>query len=375
MPALEKLVQEKLSFAEKNQQKRILDTITRVEGGYVLKAGRKLLSFSCNDYLGLSQHPEVIEAGAAALLRYGAGAGASRLVSGNNPLYSEAEHLIAQLKGTEAALVFGSGYMANIGIIPALMGREDLIIADKLVHACIIDGITLSGAKHVRFSHNDVEHAASLLVKHRKDYRHCLIITETVFSMDGDVAPLAELRPLADSNDAWLMTDDAHGLGIIKNDVKAHIQMGTLSKAVGVYGGYVACSREVQEYLISHVRSLLFTTGLPPSVLASAVAALEIIRDDAVLCATPLERAKLFTSLLGLPEAQSAIVPLILGDSPKALASSAFLESQGYYVKAIRPPTVPENTSRLRFAFSVLHREEDIRQLVDIIRGQGWLHG
>lgn len=370
MPALDALLEQKLLLLEHKQQKRTIRSVSRQSHAAIQRGGKGLISFSCNDYLGLSHHPELVAASHNALESYGAGAGASRLITGNCPLYDMLEQQLADYKHTEAACVFGSGYLANMGTIPALVGAGDLIIADKLIHACMIDAAKLSGATLMRFAHNKLEHCQMLLESHRNDYQHCLILTETIFSMDGDCAPLTELAALAERYDATLMTDDAHGLGVLP--VSAHpasaIQMGTLSKAAGSYGGYVCGSKILIDYLKTAARSLIYSTALPPAVLAASSKAIELMRSQPELGAKALENARLFTTLLELPEAQSAIVPLILGESEKALAAARLLEEKGYEVVAIRPPTVPENSARLRFTFSAQHQKSDIQALAAIIR-------
>lgn len=328
------------------------------DGVMVREGGREYVSFACNDYLGLSQHPEVITAGKQALEQYGAGAGASRLVTGNHLLYAPLEAKLAKLKGKEAALVFGSGYLTNLGIVPALVGKGDVIYADKLVHACMLDGAQLSGATLKRFRHNDMAHLAELLAE-RGQYKHALIMTDHVFSMDGDVAPLEKMAALAQQHDAWLMADDAHGLGIIHEYPNGvDLWMGTLSKAAGAYGGYVAASRTVIDYLTSAARSLVYTTGLPPAVCASALTALEVMEREPQRGARALELARRV-----VPTAQSAIVPIVLGEAEAALSASDKLKEQGLLVVAIRPPTVPPGTARLRLAFSSEHTDAQVEQL------------
>jgi 8-amino-7-oxononanoate synthase len=268
---LNDILTQKLQILEAKQQKRVLIPSSRHDGVQVSRDDKDLISFSCNDYLGLSQHPKVLAASADALQKYGVGAGASRLVTGECPLYGELETLLAKHHKTENSCVFGSGYLANIGTIPALVSNNDLIVADKLSHACIIDGARLSGANMLRFAHNNVAHLRMLLEANRAEYHNCLIITETIFSMDGDIAPLAELSQIAQEHNAWLMTDDAHGFGSCEND--SIIKMGTLSKAAGSYGGYVCGSDILVEYLKNAARSLLFSTGLPPASLAASIEA------------------------------------------------------------------------------------------------------
>lgn len=363
MPALDATLHEKIDELKAKHRLRVPVNSARSAGAKVRRDGRELISFCCNDYLGLSQHPEVLEAAQQAAAAYGTSSSASRLITGNTPLYSALETMLAEYKGAEAACVFGSGYMANIGTIPALVGRDDLIVADKLVHASLLDGIKLSGARLVRFAHNDAADCDRLLAKHRDDYRQCLLITETVFSMDGDLAPLRELRALCDHYDAWLMTDDAHGYGQ-KQLVKADIQMGTLSKALGAYGGYVCGSQVLIDYLVTAARSLVFTTGLPPSSLAAAYKSLEIVQSQPQLAQKALGHARRFSEALGLPEAQSAIVPLVLGADKTVMEMAARLEKAGYLVGAIRPPTVPEGSARLRFTFAATHEDNDVTSLI-----------
>ena len=336
--------------------------------GLPARTTSSLISFASNDYLGLSQHPDVIEAGRAALLKFGAGAGASRLITGNHPFYEPLEALLARMKGKEAALVFGSGYLANIGVIPALVGKGDLILADKLIHACMVDGAKLSGAMFKRFRHNDIAHAEALLDEHRAQFRHTMILVDHVYSMDGDIAPLRELAALARKYDCWLMADDAHGFGIVKPEIDVDIWMGTLSKAVGCYGGYIAASKVVVNYMLSSARSFIFSTGLPPATCASALAALEIIAAEPQLAAQVLMYARRIQ-----PQAQSAIVPIMLGSEARALAAAAVLQTYGLHAVAIRPPTVPANSARLRLTFSVTHRDTDITQLHKALEKEGLL--
>ncbi|HEX7389178.1 MAG TPA: aminotransferase class I/II-fold pyridoxal phosphate-dependent enzyme, partial [Acidiphilium sp.] len=354
-------------------RRRLIPT-ARGRGAMLDRAGKRLISFCCNDYLNLSVHPEVVAASVEATKRYGAGSGASRLVTGDHPLYGILEAKLAALKQTEDAVVFGSGYLANTGIIPALAGKPDAVFVDELSHSCIWTGARLSGAALSVFRHNDVDHLAALLAAGRGKARHALIVTDGVFSMDGDLAPIGELAALADANDAWLMTDDAHGIGVLNGGHgSAHgaavpLQMGTLSKAIGAYGGYLCASRAVCDLIRNRARSFVYTTGLPPGVVAAAIAALDLIEREPAYCAEPLRKARLFTDALGLPDAQSPIVPLILGPAEAALAAQAELEAHGFLVAAIRPPTVPEGTARLRFTFTAEHDETDIRRLAELVR-------
>jgi 8-amino-7-oxononanoate synthase len=346
----------------------------------VVRNGRRLLSFSCNDYLNLSHHPAVKEAAAAALRQYGVGSGASRLVTGNHSLFTELETRLARLKETEAACVFGSGYLANTGIIPALAGPDDLLVMDELAHACLHTGARLSRARVLIFRHNDVQHAERLLSEHRAAHRHAMLVTEGVFSMDGDLAPLPELAATARRFDTWLLSDDAHGLGVVGNGrgsafasgrkADVPLQMGTLSKAVGGYGGYLCASQAVIDLVRTRARTFIYSTGLPPATVAAAVAALDIIAGDPDYAALPLAKARRFTRRLGLPDATSPIVPVILGDTDATLQAAVLLEAEGFLVVPIRPPTVPAGTARLRVTFSAAQPDAEVDRLADVIRSR-----
>ncbi len=371
MPALLDIVNEELAQAKEQSLFRSIRETERLGGGRVRRGGKEYISFSCNDYFGLAHDSRVIEAARLALERFGAGAGASRLVTGSHPLYAELEGLLAELKGTERALVFGSGYLANLGVIPALVRKGDLILADRLSHACTWDGARLSGAALLRFEHNKPDHCQELLEQQRGGFDRCLILTETVFSMEGDCAPVAELFELARAHDAWLMTDDAHGLGL-GSAGPADVRMGTLSKAAGSCGGYVCARSEVIAFLENRARTLMFTTGLPPASVAAARAGLQILKDDEALRRKPLENARTFTKALGREPAASPIVPVIVGDASRALEASAALEAAGYLAVAIRPPSVPPGTARLRFAFSAGHEAHQIERAAGLLKTHGY---
>lgn len=378
MSSLDDFASGKLAELERAHLRRTLAETDREDGLWITRNGRRLLSFSCNDYLNLSHHPAVKKAAIEALQRYGAGSGASRLVTGNHPLFAELEARLAKLKGTEAACVFGSGYLANAGIIPTLIGAQDLVVIDELAHACLWAGSRLTRGKVVTFRHNDVAHAEELLAAHRGNHSRALIATDGVFSMDGDLAPLHALAPLARRYDAWLLSDDAHGIGVVGNGrgstfatgAKADVplQMGTLSKAIGAYGGYLCASRPVIELMRNRARSFVYSTGLPPAIAAAAIAAIDIIENEPETIARPMQNALAFTRRVGLPDATSTIVPVIIGDEQKALAASRLLEDEGFAVIAIRPPTVPAGTSRLRLTFSAAHPQAEIERLADIVR-------
>ena len=376
MHSLDAFAQAKLDALEKRNLRRALAETAREDGVWVERGGRRLLSFSCNDYLNLSQHPTIKAAVMTAVQEYGAGAGASRLITGNHPLYAELEARLAGMKQTEAAVVFGSGYLANAGIAPVLVGPEGLVLIDELAHACLFAGAQLSRGRVVKFRHNDVAHVRVLLAQHRNEYDRALILTDGVFSMDGDLAPLAELNDIAQAHDAWLMSDDAHGLGVVGGGhgssvaTGAHVplQMGTLSKAVGAYGGYLCASAPVIELMRNRARTLVYSTGLPPAVVAASIAALDFINSEPEYCAQPLKKAKHFTQTLSLPAAQSPIVPIVIGGEDETLAASRLLADHGFLVAAIRPPTVPAGTARLRFTFTAQHPDEEVARLAGLVR-------
>ncbi len=364
----------KLKVLEAKNQRRVLHSTTRCsEMRLSVDGGPTLVSFTDNDYLGLSTHPEVIRASVEATEKYGAGAGASRLVTGSHPLYDALEAKLAEVKGTEDAVVFGSGYLANVGIISTLMGVGDLIIADELVHNSIHTGMQLSKAKVTSFRHNDTQHVADILEKERNQYRNVMIVVDGVYSMDGDIAPLQKLGQLAKEHNAWLMTDDAHALGTVGGGRgSAHacdaaglvpLQMGTLSKSLGAYGGYLAASKPVIDLIKTRARSLIYTTGLPPGTVAAALKALEIMTSTPGLTERPTALARRFASILALPEPVTPLVPLIIGEEAATMEAATKLTDAGFKVAGIRPPTVPAGTSRLRFCFSASHRDEDVEEL------------
>ena len=378
MDTLERFAEAKLAALAERQLRRTVHVTAPCGPVEVKRNGRRLLSFCSNDYLNLSQHPAVKRAAVEATERWGAGAGASRLVTGNHPLFSELEGRLARLKGTDDACVFGSGYLANLGIIPSLVGAGDLIVADELSHACLRAGAALSRSHVEIFRHNDLDHAEALLAEHRAGHERALLLTDGVFSMDGDLAPVAALAEIAAAHDTWLMTDDAHGIGVVGGGrgssfvggakTEVPLQMGTLSKAIGSYGGYLCAAQPVIDLIRTRARPFIYSTGLPPGVVAASIAALDLIASDPDLVAAPLRKASLFCARLNLPASESCIVPILLGAPERALAASRLLEDEGFLVTAIRPPTVREGTARLRLTFSAGHDDADIGRLADIVR-------
>ena len=358
---------------------RTLRTISSSQGREIVIDGKKVLNFCSNDYLGLASDPRLIGAAERAMRSFGFGAGASRLVCGNQREHDLLERDIADFKKTEAALLFSSGYMANAGIISALCSREDVIFSDKLNHASITDGIILSRAEHIRYGHNDISSLEEALTK-AQGFRRRLIVTDTVFSMDGDWAPLREIAALAEKHDAWLMVDEAHafgvfgptGAGLVEElglGDKIHIQMGTLSKAAGSFGAYAAGSLELIEHLKNSARSFIFTTAMPAAVAAASREAIRIIRAEpqrrerALHCAGIL-REQLKSLGFDTLNSTTPIVPVMVGEGERAVSFSRLLLDEGIFISAIRPPAVPDGKSRLRITVSAAHTEEDVARCV-----------
>ncbi len=377
MDSLQAFARHKLAGLEALSLRRTPVETRRLNGLWVERDGKRLLSFSCNDYLNLSHHPAVKAAATAAVETDGAGAGAARLVTGDHPPLEALEAALAAWKGAEGACVFGSGFLAAVGTIPAVVGGGDLILLDALSHACLFSGAKLSGARVETFVHNDAADLERLLMAHRGAAHRALVITEGVFSMDGDIAPLDAISAVAERFDAWLMVDDAHALGVIGGGrgsgtvfptARVHLAMGTLSKALGAFGGYVCGDQPVIDLLKTRARSSVFATALPPASAAAALAALQVVQAEPQRVAAVLEKARAFTDASGLAPAQSAIVPVILGSAQAALDAQAALEAQGLLAMAIRPPTVPKGTARLRLAFSAAHDNADIVRLAAAVR-------
>jgi glycine C-acetyltransferase/8-amino-7-oxononanoate synthase len=369
---------------------RRLTPIQSGVGPMVEIAGRQILLLASNDYLGLASHPEVIQSAIEATQQFGAGAGASRLLSGSLPPHQELESALAQFKGTDAALTFSSGYLANIGTIPALIGRDGLILADRLCHASLIDGCRLSTADFRIYRHNDVSHLQFLLAKRRKG-RRTLIVTDGLFSMDGDLAPLPELSRLAQDYEADLYIDDAHGTGVMGPhgrgtaehfglDTQIPFQMGTLGKAFGSSGAYLAGPATLIRYLINTSRSFIFTTAPPPSSAAAATAALRVMqREPERRERLWANRERLFSGLLqlgfNLSPSVSPIMPILVGNAEAALSFSGHLLAEGVYAPAIRPPTVPDETSRIRVTVTSEHRPNHIDHALIAFQRAGQLAG
>lgn len=378
MAEIEKFLAER---REKNLLRVLRPAGSRRKGKIYFK-DKEYFDFSSNDYLGLAGHPELKEASKKAVEELGTSSSASRLLSGDLEIHHELEEKVADLKGKGSALVFNSGYQANVGVISSLCKAGDAVFSDKLNHASILDGIFLSGARLFRFLHNDVNHLESLLKSQAGKFRECLIITETIFSMDGDRAPLKELVALKDKFGCKIMADEAHATGIFGKDGsgvvaeddltdRVDLIMGTFGKAMGSFGAYVAGSKKMIEYLINTCRSFIYTTALPPSVIAANLAALELLRKEPFRRKTLLENATYFRDELRKRgfnvRGASQIVPLIVDDTDRAVALSAGLGGKGYWVLPIRPPTVPAGESRLRFSLSWHHNKEVLQDLIEEI--------
>lgn len=360
------------------RQRRLLDS---PQAEHITANGAAYLSFCSNDYLGLANDPALVHALQLAANEAGVGSGASNLITGHHRFHDELERTLARFVAKPAALLFSTGYMANIGVISALMGREDAVFSDKLNHACLNDGALLSRAQHHRFPHNDVATLRRLLAA--STARHKLIAVDAVFSMDGDIAPLAAYLELCERYDAYLYVDDAHGFGVLGplgQGTLEHlglaspriIMMGTLGKAAGVAGAFVAAEQVVIDYLIQHANSYVYTTPAPPPLSAALLAAVSQIKQGETRRARLFAHIALLQSTLKLSRwqlapSQTAIQPLMVGDTHEALALSQYLQQHGVLVPAIRPPTVPVNTARLRISLSSAHQTEDIHRLVALL--------
>jgi 8-amino-7-oxononanoate synthase len=350
---------------------RTLEPLAGPQGPVVQLGGQSLINFSSNDYLGLAADRRIARAFTAGLKRWGVGAGASRLVVGDTEAHRRLETRLAAFEGTEAVLLFNGGYPANLGIVQALVGRGDLVVSDALNHASLVDGCRLSRAEVAIVPHRDVDAVARALAG--TGFRRRLVVTDTVFSMDGDLAPLPELATVCAAAGAALMVDEAHATGVLGSrgsglceaaGVQPDVRMGTLGKALGGFGAYAATSRAVADLLLNRARSVVFSTTLLPALCEALVVAVDLLEQDPELRPRLWRNIRRFVEglrRLGLAaEARSAIVPVVLGTPERALQASEFLRQRGVLAKAIRPPTVPEGTSRLRFALSAAHTEAQI---------------
>ncbi len=397
MNSFDEELNRRLAALRQNNLHRELRRVDSPPGTRIQIGGRTLLNFSSNDYLGLAGDPSLKEAAIRAVEKYGAGSGASRLICGSLAPHHELEEVLADFKGAEAALSFSTGYATAIGTICALLGKDDVIVLDKLVHACIVDAARLSGAKIRVFAHNDLDDLEKILkwtrrgelcepqtksgtrVTHPSEKRRTLIVTESVFSMDGDAAPLREIVALKEKYGAWLMVDEAHATGLYGKHRRGlveesgvggqiEVQMGTLGKATGASGGYICGSRPLIDFLVNRARSFIFSTAPVPAAAAAAAAGVRLIQSSRGETRRKLlwTRVDELKSEIGnrKSEIPSAIVPILIGDETRAVATSAALRERDIFVPAIRYPTVARGKARLRVTLTATHTPDDISQLV-----------
>jgi 8-amino-7-oxononanoate synthase len=381
MTSMNEILKERLNLIRRKGLYRKLSALPSSRGRF-LQDGRTILNFSTNDYLDLANHAEVRQAAADAALMFGAGATASRLMSGHLDLHATLETELAKLEGREAALVFGSGFLCNVGILTALLNRGDAVYADKFNHASLIDGVRLSGAESYRYQHNDPAHLETLL-KQRSGEGLQVVVTESVFSMDGDLAPLADISRLAHQYGAMLVVDEAHAVGVfgarggglselLPAERRPDLVVGTLGKALGSYGGFCAGSADIKDYLVNSARIFIFSTALPPAVVAAATVSARIIRTTPGLGSELLRRARFLGNRLNaggfnLPEPVSQIIPIRIGDNEPAMALAQAIRAHGILVTAVRPPTVPAGTARLRLSVTLAHQDEDLAHAAAVI--------
>ena len=368
------------------RSRRTVDAFTDADSATsVIVDGRKLVNFCSNDYLGLSRHPEIAAAMSDAARRYGAGSGASHLVSGHGVEHEALERELAAFTGRDRALLFSTGYMANLAAITTFADRADVVLLDKLSHASLIDGGLLTKAEFRRYAHADAAAAAREVERNHSSAGAVILATDGVFSMDGDLAPLPELAAAAKAHESWLLVDDAHGLGVMGptgrgtvehfglNSDDVPVLIGTLGKAFGSFGAFIAGDRDVIELLLQRARSYIYTTALPQPVAAATREALKVIerepwRRERVLSLTQRFRAAAKDAGLPVADSITPIQPILIGDSEAAMASSRKLFDDGFWVTAIRPPTVPRGSARLRITLSAGHTDTQVDQLVGALR-------
>ena len=378
-----KYVSDELSKIKKSGLYRELKVVGNAQDTRIDIEGKTYLSFCSNNYLGLANHPSVVNAVKKAVDEYGWGACASRLVSGNMTLHEALEKQISRFKRKDAAIVFPTGYMANLGVISSLVSGGDLVISDKLNHASIIDGCRLSGADFRVYAHCNMEKLETILKKTSK-YNRKLIVTDSVFSMDGDLAPLPDIVRIAKEYNAMVMVDEAHGTGVFGEngrgvveyfnlDNEVDVVMGTLSKAIGSLGGYVCGDDDLISYLRNKARPFMYTTALPPAVCAASIASINLIQEDPSLREVLWNNVCCIKERLGslgvdMISSQSQIIPLLIGDTQKAVDISKLLYERGVLIPAIRPPTVPANSSRLRMTVMSSHTQDDLESLFKVLK-------
>ncbi len=393
MNDLDRVLEERLEVIREQGLYRELRCVESAQGARVRLDGQTLLNFSSNDYLGLANEPALKEAAIEALNRYGAGSGASRLISGSLAPHRELDETLAAFKGTESALAFSSGYAAALGTIGALARKDDVIVLDKLVHACIVDAARLSGAKLRIFAHNDLNDLEEILkwadrrpsgADSATSRPRVLIVTESVFSMDGDQGPLPALVRLKEEYGAWLMVDEAHATGLYgahrrglaeELGVGEHVevQMGTLGKAIGAAGGYICGSRKLIDFLVNRARPFIFSTAPVPAAAAAASAGLRFVQSEAGerRCQSLWKRVGELVSFLALPSTapRSAIIPIHVGGENEAVEAASSLRKQGIFIPAVRYPTVARGSARLRLTVTATHSPEDVKLVAQAVRG------
>ncbi len=379
-------IQEELNALERKHLLRQLTAVGFATSAHIQQDGKSYLLFSSNNYLGLANHPVLKSAAISAIETWGVGAGASRLVSGNCPLYAVLEAALAQFKCTESSLVFNSGYTTNIGALGAILKRGDLVLSDRLNHASLIDGARRSEGTFRVYHHKDVSHLEAMLSRRRQS-QAAVIVTDGIFSMEGDIAPLPEIVRLAEAYDALVYLDDAHATGVLGSHGRGTcdhfhitspkvIQMGTLSKALGGFGGFIAANRLLIDYLVNKAGPFIYTTALPPSLLASALAAINLIQKDDSFRKKLWQHAgyvrqKITALGFDILGSETPIIPIRLGSSEMAMAFSRRLFDEGVYLPAIRPPTVPSGSARLRISLMATHTQEEIDLLLSLLEKIG----
>lgn len=382
-PVLSNEFEDILAELQSRDLLRQVRSLERPQGNAAFHQGRRITLFCSNDYLGLAKHPAVIQAFKEAADTYGAGAGAARLIAGSTDLHDELEKKLAAYKNKEAALIFSAGYLANLGVLSALAAKDDLIVMDKLCHASLIDGARLSGAVIRVFPHSNYRRCEELLAS-SGNYRRRLLVSDAVFSMDGDLADLAQLTELKKKYRALLVVDDAHGMGVLgpcgagacmdaRYNPEIDVITGTFSKSAGGLGGYAAASAVLREYFVNHARAFIFATALPPALCAAMLKSLELMREQPVLREQLLRRQRQMTEGLhrlgfSVPETSTPIIPIMVGAESTALAFAKALFEKGFWVPAIRYPTVAKNQSRLRVTVNALHTEEEVSAFLDALK-------
>lgn len=383
MSIIERAYEDFIRWQRDQGLERVLQDGLVPSARYVELKSDRYLNFSSNDYLALSHHPELAFRAKEWTDHYGAGSGASRLVTGNLDVFKVLEDKVAAFKQKEAALVMVSGYQANASVLPALfdkkvLGKEPLVFSDKLNHASMHTGCNAAGVKQIRYSHNDMDHLHELLQRHVFENTPKFILTESVFSMDGDMAPLEDLYELRDRHNAFLIVDEAHSTGILGEKGrgladKADLVIGTFSKAMGGFGAYVACNKNVKKYLVNRCSGLIYATALPPAVLGAIDASLDLApmmddERDYVAKISQKFRSEMKALEFDTGSSQTQIVPVIIGASDKAMEISKQLRTKNIWATPIRPPTVPANAARIRFAFNAAHTEDDLDYLIESMK-------